>query len=46
MDVLFIHAPGDVRLDRVARPRVSPGSVIVRVIAAPVWEYVVCLLFL
>ena len=41
MKALVLHGPGDLRLDEVPKPTASPGSVVVRVIAAPLWDYVV-----
>ncbi len=41
MNALVLHGPGDLRHERVDKPEASAGSVIVRVIAAPIWDYVV-----
>lgn len=41
MKALVLHGPGDLRLEQVLKPTASPGSVVVRVIASPVWGYVV-----
>lgn len=41
MEALVLHGPGDLRLDHVPKPSASPGSVIVRVHAAPLWDYLV-----
>ncbi|KAI9661825.1 MAG: hypothetical protein M1821_009064 [Bathelium mastoideum] len=40
MDALVLHGPGDIRHERVSKPKASAGSVVVRVVAAPVWDYV------
>lgn len=42
MNALVLHGPGDIRHERVSKPEASAGSVVVRVIAAPIWDYVVC----
>lgn len=41
MDALVLHGPANLRHQRVDKPQASPGSVIVRVLAAPIWDYVV-----
>ncbi len=41
MQGLVLHGPGDLRLDEVPKPTAFPGSVVVQVIAAPLWDYVV-----
>ncbi|KAK3167998.1 hypothetical protein OEA41_004444 [Lepraria neglecta] len=40
MNALVLHGPGDFRHERVGKPEASAGSVVVRVIAAPIWDYV------
>ncbi|OBT39046.1 hypothetical protein VE00_10702 [Pseudogymnoascus sp. WSF 3629] len=40
MNALVLYGPGDLRHERVDRPEASAGSVVVRVIAAPIWDYV------
>ncbi|KAI9684234.1 MAG: hypothetical protein M1822_005707 [Bathelium mastoideum] len=35
MDALVLHGPGDIRHERVSKPKASAGSVVVRVVAAP-----------
>ncbi len=42
MKALVLHGPSDLRLDHVPKPRAGPGSVIVRVETAPLWDYLVC----
>jgi len=39
MKALVLHGPKDLRLDDVPAPTAQPGAVVVRVIAAPVWDY-------
>ncbi|KAJ7739833.1 putative isopropanol dehydrogenase [Mycena metata] len=36
---LVLHGPNDLRLDQVPKPKASPGSVMVRVKAVPLWDY-------
>ncbi|KAL2018150.1 hypothetical protein VTK56DRAFT_1226 [Thermocarpiscus australiensis] len=40
MKGLVLHGPGDLRLEEIPKPTAFPGSVVVRVIAAPLWDYV------
>ncbi|KAL7625004.1 hypothetical protein AAE478_004218 [Parahypoxylon ruwenzoriense] len=40
MNALVLHGPGDLRLEQVPKPTASPGSVVVRVLAASIWDYV------
>ncbi|MCJ1386709.1 hypothetical protein MMC17_009835 [Xylographa soralifera] len=40
MKALVLHGPGDLRLEEVPKPVASPGSIVVRVIASPLWDYV------
>ncbi|RMZ74829.1 hypothetical protein DV737_g5696, partial [Chaetothyriales sp. CBS 132003] len=40
MNALILHGPGDLKLEEVNKPVASAGSVVVRVIAAPIWDYV------
>ncbi|KAI1866643.1 uncharacterized protein JN550_007496 [Neoarthrinium moseri] len=40
MKALVLHGPGDVRLDEIPKPRADPGSVVVRVQSAPLWDYI------
>jgi NADPH:quinone reductase-like Zn-dependent oxidoreductase len=42
MKALGLHGPRDLRLDDAPKPSASPGSVVVRVQAAPLWDYLVC----
>ncbi|KAJ6588644.1 putative isopropanol dehydrogenase [Mycena capillaripes] len=39
MKALVLHGPKDLRLDDVPEPTAQPGSIVVRVLAAPVWDY-------
>ncbi|KAJ7712724.1 putative isopropanol dehydrogenase [Mycena metata] len=39
MKALVLHGPNDLRLDQVPKPKASPGSVVVRVKAVPLWDY-------
>jgi NADPH:quinone reductase-like Zn-dependent oxidoreductase len=41
MNALVLKGPGDLTLEQVSKPEASAGSVVVRVIAAPIWDYVV-----
>ncbi|KAI1134062.1 putative isopropanol dehydrogenase [Hypoxylon sp. FL0543] len=40
MKALVLYGPGDLRLKQVPKPTAPPGSVVVSVIAAPIWDYV------
>ncbi|KAL1881218.1 hypothetical protein Daus18300_001069 [Diaporthe australafricana] len=40
MKALVLHGVGDLRFEDVAKPTASPGSVVVQVIAAPIWDYI------
>ena len=40
MNALALHGPGDLRHEQVGRPEAPAGSVVVRVVAAPIWDYV------
>ncbi|KAF7562270.1 hypothetical protein G7046_g1849 [Stylonectria norvegica] len=40
MRALVLHGPDDLRLSTVAKPVALPGSVVVSVQAAPIWDYV------
>lgn len=40
MKALALHGLGDLRLENVTVPTAEPGSVVVRVLAAPVWDYI------
>ncbi|ETS79001.1 hypothetical protein PFICI_08854 [Pestalotiopsis fici W106-1] len=39
MKALVLHGPKDLRLEEVPRPEAGPGSVVVQVLAAPLWDY-------
>ncbi|KAE9375142.1 putative isopropanol dehydrogenase [Stipitochalara longipes BDJ] len=39
MKALVLHGPRDLRLDHVPKPDATPGSVIIQVQAAPLWDY-------
>lgn len=41
MNALVLHEPGKLSLETVPKPSAAPGSVIVKVLAAPMWDYVV-----
>lgn len=41
MEAFVLHGPGDLQLEQVPKPAASPGSVIIRVQAAPLWDYIV-----
>lgn len=40
MKALTLHGSNDLRLEEVPLPAPDPGTVIVRVLAAPVWDYI------
>lgn len=42
MKALVLYGPGDLRLESIAKPDAEPGSIVIRVIAAPLWDYAVC----
>ena len=41
MKALVLYGPGDLRLESVPKPAPKIGSVVVKVIVAPVWDYLV-----
>lgn len=41
MNALVLHEPGKISLETVPKPNAAPGSVVVKVLAAPMWDYVV-----
>lgn len=41
MKALVLHGPGDLRLEHIPKLTANPGSVIIRVQAAPLWDYIV-----
>ncbi|KFG86077.1 putative isopropanol dehydrogenase [Metarhizium anisopliae] len=40
MNALVLHEPGKLSLETVPKPNAAPGSVVVKVLAAPMWDYV------
>lgn len=41
MKALVLHGPDDLRLEQVPKPEAEPGSVVVQVLSAPLWDYLV-----
>lgn len=41
MKALVLHGLNDLRLDDIPEPTAGPGSIIISVIASPVWDYLV-----
>lgn len=41
MNALVLHGPADARVEIVDKPSATAGSVVVRVLATPIWDYVV-----
>ncbi|KAF2995906.1 hypothetical protein E8E14_000982 [Neopestalotiopsis sp. 37M] len=39
MKALVLHGPKDLRLEQVPRPEAGPGSIVVQVLSAPLWDY-------
>ncbi|KAK6206492.1 hypothetical protein LQW54_007674 [Pestalotiopsis sp. IQ-011] len=39
MKALVLHGPNDLRLEQVPKPEAGPGSVVVQVLSAPLWDY-------
>lgn len=46
MKALVLHGLNDLRLDDIPKPTAGPGSIIISVIASPVWDYLVRTRFL